>query len=172
MSLLSRFLGQSTLSGSAQDIATHKCSCKLEDIVLNYCGLEGDEQMRKMAENGDYEQLKFKSLELYNNAYDKYLETGTEKDLNLMYIYYKNSMACYLMWYYHDQIIALFGDKPEDFIVTLFSTVPFEFPESLSYHGKQTDKGIVVPFLDFYRELETCMPIDIRFVYITIAGPQ
>ena len=172
MSLLSSIFGNKRHNDSAQSPQLKKESaCKLPDITLNYCGLEGDSSLKEMAACGDYEALKVRSLEMYNHAYDKYLETRSEDDLNLMYIYYKNHMACYIMWYYHEQIIALFGDVPEDFKVSLFSTMPFEFSESLAYHGKPTSQGVDVPFVDLYIELNTNMSTDVRFVYDVIVRP-
>lgn len=170
MSLLSRFFGNKHFEDSAQSQQLKKKTpYKLQDIIINYCGLEGDNSLKEMVARGDYEAQKFKSLELYNHAYDRYIETRLDDDLNLMYIYYKNNMACYIMWYYHTQIITLFGDVPENFKVSLYPTMPFELPESLSYHGKPTRDGVDVPFIDFYQDLVTNMDSSVRFVYDCIS---
>jgi len=172
MSLLSFIFGNKRREDSAHSSQLERrTTFKLPDIPLNYCGLEGDDNMKEMVARRDYEALKVLSLELYNHAYDRYLESRSDYDLNLMYIYYKNNMACYIMWYYHEQIITLFGDTPESFKVSLFSTMPFEFPESLSYHGKLTRKGVDVPFVDLYLELNANMSIDARFVYDVTVRP-
>jgi hypothetical protein len=122
---------------------------KLQDISFNKLGIEGEEELMAMAKKKDYKGMKFKSLELYNKAYDKYLETNSDEVLNLMYAAMKNLEACQLMWHYHDQILGLsFGDAPERFDVQLDSTIPFEFPESRFYHEKAIPPGgTLIPFI-------------------------
>ena len=164
MSLLSRLFGKESAHGDTPKTGVQH---KLQDISLNRLGIEGEEELMSMVEKKDYEGMKFKSLELYNKAYDKYLETDSDVDLNLMYATMKNFEACQLMWYYHDQIVALgFGNDLEKFYVSLSPTQPFEFPESNSYHGSDTSAGLGVPFKDFYEELsDNMLPVENHFVY-------
>ena len=172
MSLLSRLFGKESAHGDTPKTGVQH---KLQDISLNRLGIEGEEELMSMVEKKDYEGMKFKSLELYNKAYDKYLETDSDVDLNLMYATMKNFEACQLMWYYHDQIIGLsFGDAPERFDVQLESTIPFEFPESRFYHEKEIPAGgTLIPFVVFYEELAASMlPVEKRFVYDIIVRPR
>lgn len=142
---------------------------KLQDIPLIDLGIKGEEGLRALESAKDYSGMKFKSLELFNLAYDSYLASPrSDDDLELMYASMKNLMACELMWYYHDQIMGLsFGDAPEDFEVSVNSTIPFELPDSKIYHGRTIPaNGLRIPLVDFYKELaENMLPKEKHFAY-------
>lgn len=159
MSFLSKLFG--AFSSDKQNIPL------LPDIELNYIGLKGEATLKKMVSSRDYERMKFQALKIYNDADDRYANSNKASDLEKMYVAWKNFEACELMWYYHDQILALgFGNHLNKFYVALSHTQPFEFPESNSYHGYDTSAGISVPFKDFYEELSTNMlPVENHFVY-------
>lgn len=159
MSFLSKLFGNSNKSEGK----------KLQDIPLNDLGIKGEDELKALVGAKDYSGMKFKSLELYNLAYDKYLDSPRqEEDLELMYASLKNLMACELMWYYHDQIIGLgFGDIPDEYIVVIDKTIPFELPDSRFYHEEEIpSQGIRVPLIDFYKELaENMLPKEKHFAY-------
>ena len=159
MSLLSKLFG--AFSSAKQKVLL------LPDIELNYIGLKGEALLKKLVAQRDYWEMKFQALQIYNDAYDKYLDSNKASDLEKMYVTWKNYEACELMWYYHDQIVALgFGNDLEKFYVSLSPTQPFEFPESNSYHGSDTSAGLGVPFKDFYEELsDNMLPVENHFVY-------
>lgn len=139
----------------------------LPDIELNYIGLKGEALLKKLVAQRDYDGMKFQALQIYNDADDKYADSNKASDLEKMYVAWKNYEACKIMWYYHDQIVALgFGNHLDKFYVALSPTQPFEFPESNRYHGSDTSAGVGVPFKDFYEELSSNMlPIENHFVY-------
>lgn len=139
----------------------------LPDIELNYIGLKGEALLKRMVSKRDYEGMKFQALKIYNDADDKYADSNEDADLEKMYVAWKNFEACELMWFYHDQIMALkYSNNLDKFYVALSPTQPFEFPESKSYHGSDTSAGIGVPFMDFYEELSRNMlPVEKHFVY-------
>lgn len=159
MSLLSKLFG--AFSSAKQKVLL------LPVIELNYIGLKGEALLKKLVAQRDYWGMKFQALQIYNDADDKYADSNKSSDLEKMYVAWKNYEACELMWYYHDQIVALgFGNHLEKFYVELSPTQPFEFPESNSYHGSDTSAGLRVPFKDFYEELsDNMLPVEIHFVY-------
>ena len=159
MSFLSKLFG--AIKQVNQNVPT------LPDIELNFIGLKGEALLKKLVSQRDYSGMKFQALQIYNDADDKYLDSNKASDLEKMYVAWKNYEACELMWYYHDQIVALgFVNNLEKFYVALSPTQPFEFPESNLYHGSDTSSGIGVPFVDFYKELsDNMLPVDKHFVY-------
>lgn len=164
MSFLARLFG----NNRNQDYQQPKKN-KLQDIPLIDLGIKGEEGLKALESAKDYSGMKFKSLELYNLAYDKYLDSSRQdEDLELMYASLKNLMACELMWYYHDQIIGFsFGDIPEEYVVVIYKTIPFELPDSKFYHKEEIpSKGLRVPLIDFYKELaENMLPVEKHFAY-------
>ena len=172
MSFLSKLF--SGKGGCSLEPHKQSSSQKLRDIHLNYIGEEGECELKEMVNFGNYDGVKNKSLELYNKADDRYLESGLEADLECMYALMKNYNAAYLMWHYHDQIIPLFGDVPEGFEVVIAPTLPFNLPDSNKYKGERIpDAGIRIPLVEYWAELYSSMlPVEKHFAYDIIVCPR
>ena len=148
---------------------------KLEDIPLRYIGLPGEKHLKAFEEARNYEKMKFASLDIFNDAGDRYLDSESETNLMAMSVAKMNNVASVLMWYYHEQIHEL--DMEQDlasFVVCLYKTQPFELPASQFYHNEPVpDDGVQVPFIDFYQEMidKTKMEQDL-LVYDIIIRPR